>query len=82
MSPEDIRRMKEQTIDQVADLDAEVMLVCFAVALHEDYGWGRVRVLRALTTVDDIFGKLVRHEVTLAELKQKIRDDMGIIISV
>ena len=54
-------------------------MTCFALAMHEEFGFGKKRVLRALRRVDGYMGTWINDEESLACLKQK--DEIGIIIS-
>ena len=82
LSVKDVQKLQEETIDRMADMDAEIMLSCFALALNEEYGWGKTRILRALTATDEIFGRIARHELTLPEMRELVGKKTGIRISV
>lgn len=59
----------------------EALMTCFALAMHEEFGFGKKRVLRALRRVDGYMGTWIKDEESLARLKQKVKDEIGIIIS-
>ena len=87
------RRQKEQTvrgvkkiitqdiIQQVENQRVEAMMMCFVLALHEEFGFGKERCLRALRRVDSYMGPWVSSQQSLDELRQKIKDEVGIVIT-
>ena len=72
--------VREQTIDETSKYDAEVLLTCFAWTLRKNYGWGHKRIFRALAGVDDLFGQVLRDELSDAEMRQQLVDEVGIKI--
>lgn len=81
MRPDEIRQMKRDLVDQIATYDVDVLLTCFAQVLHDQYGWGRVRILRALTAVDDMFGRVLSDELNVQEMQARLADEVGIRIN-
>lgn len=80
-----IRNENRKLIDAIAQ-DAEnqrveALMTCFALAMHEEFGFGKKRVLRALRRVDGYMGTWIKDEESLTRLKQKVKDEIGIIIS-
>ena len=80
LRPDEIRRMKRETADQISTFDVEVMLTCFAQVLHDQYGWGRVRVLRAMHAVDDTFGRILNGELSVDDMQKRLQDEVGLRI--
>ncbi len=56
-------------------------MMCFVLALHEEFGFGKERCLRALRRVDSYMGPWVSSQQSLDELRQKIKDEVGIVIT-
>ena len=80
LRPDEIRRMKNDVVDQVSTYDVEVLLTCFAQVLHDEYGWGRIRVLRALEAVDKTFGRVLAGSLTIPQMQQRLQDEVGVRI--
>lgn len=80
-----IRNENRKLIDVIAqdteNQRVEALMTCFALAMHEEFGFGKKRVLRALRCVDGYMGTWIKDEESLARLKQKVKDEIGIIIS-
>ncbi len=81
LRPSDITKMKQDITKQVADFDVEVLLTCFAQVLHDNYGFGQKRIMRALQAVDDTFGKVLNDELDVGEMKQRLENEVGVKIS-
>lgn len=64
-----VRRLQKeltgQILQEVENERVEALMTCFALALHEEFGFGKERCLRALRRVDSY----------------KVRDEVGIVIS-
>ena len=78
----DIKKIVENDIIQeVENQRVEAMLLCFTLALHEEFGFGKERCLRALQRVDAYMGPWVSSRETVKQLAQKVKDEVGIVIS-
>lgn len=79
------RGIKKMIVDEIVqeteNQRVEAMLTCFALAMHEEYGFGKERCLRALRRVDSYMGTWVKDQESLKLLKQKVKDEIGIIIT-
>lgn len=80
LRPSDITKMKQDITKQMADFDVEVLLTCFAQVLHDNYGFGQKRIMRALKAVDDTFGKVLNEELNVEEMKRRLEDEVGVRI--
>ena len=80
-----IRNENRKLIDAITqdteNQRVEALMTCFALAMHKEFGFGKKRVLRALRRVDGYMGTWIKDEESLACLKQKVKDEIGIIIS-
>ena len=79
------RGIKKMIVDDIVqeteNQRVEAMLTCFVLAMHEEYGFGKERCLRALRRVDSYMGTWVKDQESLNLLKQKVKDEIGIIIT-
>ena len=79
------RGIKKMIVDDIVqeteNQRVEAMLTCFVLAMHEEYGFGKERCLRALRRVDSYMGTWVKYQESLKLLKQKVKDEIGIIIT-
>lgn len=55
--------------------------MCFALALHEEFGFGRERCLRALRRVDGYMEPYVSSRESVRQLRRRVEDEVGIVIS-
>ena len=77
------RGIKKMIVDvqETENQRVEAMLTCFVLAMHEEFGFGKKRCLRALRRVDSYMGTWVKDQESLKLLKQKVKDEIGIIIT-
>ncbi len=80
LRPDEIREIKRRTAHEISTFDVEVLLTCFAQVLRDQYQWGHKRIFRALTAVDETFGRVLRGELSVADMQQRLEDDAGIRI--
>ena len=71
----------EQIVQEVENDRVEALMTCFVLALHEEFGFGKERCLRALKRVDSYMGPYVHSLETVTQLKDRVRDEVGIVIS-
>ncbi len=71
----------EQIVQEVENDRVEALMTCFVLALHEEFGFGKERCLRALKRVDSYMGPYVNSLETVSQLKERVRDEVGIVIS-
>lgn len=79
---DELERMRAKTMDDAGRFDTEVFLTCFALTLHDEFGFGFKRVQRALGGIDDLFGKVLNDEIDLDFIKERLRNEVGINITV
>ena len=78
LSPYELRQIKRQAVNDIATFDVEIMQTCFAVVLHEEFGFGPKRIERAIRAVDRKFGMILNDELTADELAKSLEDSTGI----
>lgn len=80
MSREEIQKLKNEIKTEVSFASVEILLTSFAQVLHNEYGFGQKRVLRALNAVDEIYGRVLNDELSVADMRQQLRDDINVTI--
>lgn len=70
----------DQIVQEVENDRVEALMMCFALALHEEFGFGRERCLRALRRVDSYMEPYVSSQESVAELKARVKSEVGIVI--
>ena len=69
-----------QAEQQLNDGRVEAILVCMTLVLHQEFGFGRERCLRALRAVDQMVRPWIEGEENLDGIRQKVIDQVGIDI--
>ena len=80
ISDEIKRAVLRQAEQQLNDGRVEAILVCMTLVLHQEFGFGRERCLRALRAVDQMVRPWIEGEENLDEIRQKVIDQVGIDI--
>ena len=79
-----VRRLQKeltgQILQEVENDRVEALMTCFVLALHEEFGFGKERCLRALRRVDSYMEPYVSSKESVQQLKEKVRDEVGIVI--
>lgn len=81
-----VRRLQKEltgqiSLQEVENDRVEALMTCFVLALHEEFGFGKERCLRALRRVDSYMEPYVSSKESVQQLKEKVRDEVGIVIS-
>ena len=69
-----------QAEQQPNDGRVEAILVCMTLVLHQEFGFGQERCLRALRAVDKMVRPWIEGEDDLNGIRQKVIDQVGIDI--
>ena len=80
ISDEIKKAVLRQAEQQLNDGRVEAILVCMTLVLHQEFGFGRERCLRALRAVDQMLRPWIEGEENLDEIRQKVIDQVGIDI--
>ena len=80
ISDEIKKAVLRQAEQQLNDGRVEAILVCMTLVLHQEFGFGRERCLRALRAVDQMVRPWIEGEENLDEIRQKVIDQVGIDI--
>ena len=80
ISDEIKKAVLRQAEQQLNDGRVEAILVCMTLVLHQEFGFGRERCLRALQAVDQMVRPWIEGEENLDEIRQKVIDQVGIDI--
>ena len=81
VSRDDYLGIRHDASVEAAKFDTEILLTCFAQVLHDSFGFGYIRVERALSEVDTTFGKVLSGEIDFDDMKKKLADEVGINIT-
>lgn len=71
----------QDIVQQVENQRVEAMMLCFALALHDEFGFGKDRCLRALRRVDSYMEPWVSSKENVEQLIQKVKDEIGLVIT-
>lgn len=74
------KQIKNDILQQVDNDRVEALLSCFVLALHEEFGFGKERCLRALYRIDSYMEPYVSSQESVKQLKDKVWDEVGILI--
>lgn len=80
MTRQDIRNMEDGIIQKTINLNADILMTCFALVLHDVYGFGRTRILKTLGAVDGMFGKVLDDELTMEDMKKRLEEETGVVL--
>ena len=80
MTPHEIQKIKDEITQQVSAFSTEAFLTCFALTLRENHGFGYKRIFRDLKSVDDMMGRILNDEICIEDLKEKLKNETGIVI--
>lgn len=73
-------KVLEQQAQQFNDDRVETMMMCFVLALHRKFKFGKKRCMDALKEVDDLMGGWINDEYDLEKFRQLVFDETGIKI--
>lgn len=77
---DELLEMRQKECDRTSENTTELLMTCFALAEHRLHGFGKQRLLKSLTYVDELMGQYVEGKVSVEELKQQLKDETGIVI--
>lgn len=80
LTPDRIQEIKQDVTQKAIDRASEDLMTCFMWALHKRHGFGAKRIFEILTVIDDEMGKVNADPDYIDELKQKLKDEVGVII--
>lgn len=67
-------------ITQAKDLQYDRIYASIGLMLHEEFGFGRQRVVRGMKKFDEIAGSVLDPETDWTDVMNRLRDDVGIIV--
>lgn len=77
---EDVMQVVEKRSQRTLEYTVEKLMSCFALTLHEQFGFGYKRILRALQSIDDYMGQINDDQITMEDIAQKLEDETGVIV--
>lgn len=60
--------------------NVELLMTCFALSLHDEFGFKEKRISRCLNKVSEYMDKILNDETDLKELQKQLQDNTGIEI--
>ncbi len=80
LKPGDIAKLKNDVAEAAAKHDTEVLLTCFALVLHDEFGFGKKRIMRALESIDRAFDLVLTDKLDVDSMKNRLKKEIGIVI--
>lgn len=74
------KKVLRQAEQQLNDGRVEAMMMCFALALHRELGFGKGRCTKMLNAVDGLMNPWIKAECDLETLRNWVIDEVGIDI--
>lgn len=74
------RQILRNTQRQLNDGRVEAMMVCMTLGLHQEFEFGHDDCMRALRAVDALMDPWICGECNLEDMRQQVRDQIGIEI--
>lgn len=81
MTPQQITKLKDDVREEVTGFVVEALLTTFALSLHEEFGFGYTRIMRALQSTDNMYADILNESVYLDDLKEQLKDKTGVVIN-
>ena len=80
LTPDRIKEIKQDVTQKAINQASEDLMTCFIWALHKRDGFGAKRIFEVLYVIDEEMGKVNADPDYMDELKQKLKDEVGVII--
>jgi len=80
ITAKDLKMIEEASAKYAINYATNAMIACFAMCLHDKWGWGKVRLKRLLEQVDNIFDSIDEAYLTIEDIKKVILEETGILI--
>ena len=77
-----IRAREKKIEDNLGTYYVEALMTCFALAERKVHKFGQGRVLKSLSYIDEMMGKIGSGEVTVDDLKAELQKEIGVKIKV
>ena len=78
IAPSDLAAIKKDIIYDVNSFKTEALMTCFALALHNKFGFGQTRIARALEEVDRMMGDILEDKATIDDYIKELEKKTGI----
>lgn len=72
------KEVLQRTEKQLNDGRVEAMMLCFALAMHRELGFGKGRCMKMLKAVDDLMNQWICGECDLELMRQWTLEEVGI----
>lgn len=80
VSRDDIQAMKKRATKKALEFNGEILMTCFALALHRSEGFGYKRIFRVLTYLDSLMDPVEKGEMSIEDYIQILEDETGIVV--
>lgn len=80
VSRADLIDLKQTVTDRAITAASEDLTVCFMLALRHKFGFGAVRIFRALEEIDRLMGLLNEDPDNIYKLQAELKDETGVVI--
>jgi hypothetical protein len=81
VTAKDLLNIQNDAISEGINKAVNAMIACFALQLHDKWGWGmKSRLPKLLDQVNDQFDSVMQGLITVDDLLQVVRDELGINI--
>lgn len=74
------QQIHEDVAQVVENHKTEMLMACFCLALHREFGFGKVRCLRALNAIDEIVLPVIKGDVTKEMLRDQCVAECDVLI--
>ena len=78
ITPSDLADIKKEIVHDANTFKTEALMTCFALALHNKFGFGQTRIARALEEVDRMMGDILLDKATIDDYIKELEVKTGI----
>lgn len=80
LTPDRIHEIKQDVTDRAIRVASEDLMTCFMYVMRKRFGFGEKRMLIALREIDALMGMINDEPEYMDEVKQVLRDEVGLEI--
>lgn len=71
----------ESLIHDVTEHNTRIFLTCLGLTLHDEYGFGKKRIMRTLEHIDHLTNDILTEKATIEELEERLHKETGVSIT-
>lgn len=68
-------------INDVTEHNTRIFLTCLGLALHDNYGFGKTRIMRTLECIDGLTNDILSDKTTIEDLEERLHKETGVSIT-